>query len=521
MRLATPEEMRLAERHAMDVWHVPGLILMENAARAVAEEAMALLAGRGGGRVVLAAGPGSNGGDAFACARHLLTAGVRIDVLSLIPIGQLGGDAACNARMLTAAGIRILQADDPDCGAQARIAEADVLVDGLYGTGLSRPVAGVAADWIRWMNLSRASVLAIDVPSGVDAYSGMVRGVAVQADATVACGLLKPGLVQYPGRALAGRVRIADLGVPIERCLEARPSCHFVDERTAAPLFPARPADLHKGGAGRVLIFAGSPGMAGAAVLAAASACRTGAGLVNLSIPDAIRDAVAIQLPEAVLSRRDDAWSTATAESARPLIDQCGAVLVGPGMGRFGDPEGFLRMLFATCNRPMVLDADALRVVAASEELAHGLPPDTILTPHPAEMAALCGMTTEAVQSGRLDAARTFATRRRVVLVLKGAGTVTALPDGTTMVNATGNAGMATAGSGDCLAGIIAALLAGGAPAASAAAAGVWLHGRAGDLAADAGGSTGLMASDIVNAIREARRTADAAGARSDADGSR
>lgn len=511
MRLITPLESRSLDAFALEHWHVPGLLLMENAARMLALKAFAMDQSNPG-IVLILAGPGNNGGDALATARHLLNMGKSVRVITAAPENGYKGDAAMNADMLTRIGVHLLPLADfiRHNTLNDAFAGVSLVIDGLYGTGLSRNITGDVLDLINRVNTGKHLVLSIDIPSGVHGLTGQILGSAIVADATVTLGMPKPGLYQYPGAACSGEISVADLGIPLSLALQ-EPTVTLLDIHFIKSILRWRAPDLHKGTAGRVLMLAGSERMCGAAVLCAASAYRTGAGYVNMVVPKSISAAVTIQLPEAVLSFRREEWLEEDIHHIVELMSRAGSVAIGPGMGLEGTAVTFMKTLLQQMKKPLVCDADALRILASAPELLSFLPPRTVITPHPAEMAALCGLDTADVQKDRLHIAKSFAESYQVIVVLKGAGTVIADPNGQTYINPTGNNGMATAGSGDVLTGMIAAFLAAGADPLAAALCGCYIHGLAGDLSAK-DGTTGLMASDIVNSIRVAQQMVENGG---------
>jgi NAD(P)H-hydrate epimerase len=427
-------------------------------------------------------------------------------VVAVVDPEALTGDAAAVAAAALDGGVR-WALFHPEVALVA--GPGDVVVDALLGTGLSRAPAGAfaaAIDRIAAARAAGARVLAVDVPSGLSADTGRPLGPCVVADATVTFAFQKRGLVLHPGPAHAGVVRVADIGLPAAAAARVPPSCELLDEETARGLVPARDPGAHKGDAGRLLVVAGSPGKTGAAHLALLGALRGGAGLVTLAArPDALGPALAgrpeamsVALPgEGALGPPD---LPALLEAARGAD----ALVIGPGLPRGEGTGALLLELRRRCAVPAVLDADALNALAAEpallEELS-ALPAPLVLTPHPGEMARLCGLTLEAVQEDRIALAADRARAWRAVVMLKGARTVVAAPEGVPAVVPTGNAGLATGGTGDVLAGLCGALLAGGCPAADAARVAAWVHGAAGDLAATRFGQRGLVAGDLGDAI--------------------
>jgi len=485
--LLTPRQMEAADRHAIDGLGVPGLALMESAAGACVH---ALLERWGRpSRVVVLAGPGNNGGDGLAIARRLVGLGVAAE--AWLPLGRAKAGADCRAQlaMAEAAGVPIHEGP-PSLSS----AEDSVIVDALFGTGLARPVDGPLAGLVTAASAHR--VLAVDIPSGVSGATGVVLGAAVRADITVTFGSLKIGHVTEPGRARAGDLVLADIGIPVHQPDAPR----LLDARCLAPVRDEGSASAHKGTYGHLLVLAGGPGKVGAARLTSEAALRAGAGLVTLAIPaDVPVDSLATLAPEVMVERlpgRSGAFSLDSLEPALALASTRRAVALGPGIGTDPATVDFVRAFLGACGTPSVVDADGLNAMVGASWPAAGT---RVVTPHPGEAARLLDQPTTAVQTDRLAAARDLARATDSVAVLKGAGTVIAAPSGA-WNNPSGNPAMGTAGSGDVLTGVVGAFLARGLPAEIAATAGVHLHGLAGDRAAVSVGR-GLVASDISRAL--------------------
>lgn len=504
MRLVGAAEMRAIDRAAIEGLGIPSLQLMTRAGGAVVESAAAL-AGHDG-RFVVVTGGGNNGGDGWVAARLLHDAGRDVRVVAVVDPAALVGDAAAVADRAIEGGVP-WALFHPDVSLHA--GPGDVVVDALLGTGLSRPAAGAFAAAIERIAAARAGgarILAVDVPSGLSADTGRPLGPCVAADATVTFAFQKRGLVLHPGPSYAGAVRVADIGIPAAAAARVAPGCELLDEAAVRSLVPRRDPAAHKGDAGRLLVLAGSPGRTGAAHLALLGALRGGAGLVTLAArAEALAPALAGR-PEAMSVALPGEGPLGAADLEPLLAAAAGvdAVVAGPGIARGPGTGALLVELLRRLAVPAVLDADALNALAeapAALAALAGLPAPVVLTPHPGEMARLCGAAVEAVQAERIALAAERARAWRAVVVLKGARTVVADPDGVPGVVPTGNAGMATGGTGDVLAGLCGALLAGGCPSADAARVAAWVHGAAGDLAAARYGQRGLVAGDLGEAI--------------------
>ncbi|MFN8641122.1 MAG: NAD(P)H-hydrate dehydratase [Candidatus Binatia bacterium] len=508
MRLVTAEEMRRLDRLTI-ADGTPGHVLMERAGQGATQlllECVPRLRRRGS-RALVVAGKGNNGGDGFVIARLLKKRGVRVEVALLGRAGDVGGDAARNLRAWTR--LRGTLFEVCEAAALERLARsaaaADAVVDAVFGTGLNSPVRGLPAAAIEIINACGAPVLAVDMPSGLDADSGRPLGPAVQAEATATFGCAKLGQVQHPGVRHCGALAVVDIGLS-EAALAAVPArAALLEAVDAARLVPRREAEAHKGDCGHVLIVAGSHGHTGAAQLAARGAGRVGAGLVTVVAPDSLYPVYAAGVREAMTAALPDDGGRIRfdAERLRALVAGATAVVIGPGVGTHDGATETLRWLLAETALPLVLDADALTILARDLAPLRAAGARAVLTPHPGEMSRLAGIDTAAVQADRVGVARSFAGDHACTLVLKGARTVIAERDGHVWINPTGNPGMASGGMGDVLAGAIGGLLAQRLTPVEAACLGVYAHGLAADRAA-ADGEIGLLAGDVADAIRPA-----------------
>jgi len=506
-------QMRAVDGAIIGKLGLPGLVLMENAGRGVADIVTAERPGMAGLEVRIVCGAGQNGGDGFVVARHLARRGAKVRVLLALPPEKITGDAAIFAqvfRALAADGVIDLSRESDVDVWRRQLAPAQVVVDALFGTGLRSEVAGVPAAAIVAMNASDALRVAVDIPSGLDADSGKPHGVAVLAHVTATMGARKLGLV-LDADAPVGRVEVVDLGVAPESVLPAAlaagPLCHWLEPGMLVPVLPRRGPTGHKGTFGHLLAIAGSTGKTGAALLAGRAGLRAGAGLVTIastSPAQAALDAKVICEMTASYAEGEDADAESLAKLLA-LATRMKAALVGPGIPAGPGMAGLVRRLAAEFPLPLVIDADALNllggeVAACTAEAAA----ERILTPHPGEMARLCGSALAEIQQDRLGFARRLADKTHAVVVLKGARTVIAAPNGEAFINPTANPALGTAGSGDVLTGTIGALLAQGLSAKDAACLGVYVHGTAAELATRALGADRLVAADLPDAIARA-----------------
>lgn len=511
MRVATAEQMRRCDSLAISEYGIPGLVLMENAGQgmvAVMTEAYGGLAGR---RVTILVGPGNNGGDGLVIARLLVELGARPEVVCCCQPERLRGDAAVNLERLTLLDvvIEVCQDEEDLVWLERLLAESDLVVDALFGVGLAREVTGLYAAVIRLVNVVQVPVVAVDIPSGLDSDTGLPWGVCVRANLTCACGLAKFAHVQPPGREYVGRLVVIDIGIPPPAVDAVGVAVDLLDAALVRPWIPSRPLDGHKGTFGHLLIMAGCLGKAGAGLLCGRGALRSGVGLLTLAAPKSLVPIFQANLPEAmslVLPFSQHHFSEADHEALTAAAAGMSAVAIGPGLGTDPDTGVLVRHLYKELMLPMVVDADGLNLLAGDEVLRSPPVAPRIFTPHPGEMARLAGVTTRELQKNRLGVAREFAVQHGVFVVLKGAATVIAAPDGRLAINPTGNPGMATGGMGDVLAGIMAGLLAQRVGVWEAACLAVYIHGLAADHLVEAGRSFGFLAGEVADAVPDAFR---------------
>ena len=487
----TAAQMRAVDRAAIDRLGLPGLVLMENAGRGVVEAIARVQPRLAGARVAVVCGAGQNGGDGFVIGRHLANRGADVRLYLVAPRARVAGDARVFLEVAENQGLSIEDhaGDDSVSSWSRRLGGAAVIVDAIFGTGLRDDVRNAPAAAIEAMNGIDCLRVAVDIPSGLDADSGAVRGVAVKAHLTPTMGALKLGLV-VRAEAPVGRIEIVDLGISVETLAAAAgsagPLCRYLDKEHAESLVPRPGPSGHKGTRGHALIVAGSAGKTGAALLSARSALRAGAGLCTIASTregQQALDAKVLEEMTACYAAGSDADEQSFDQILR-LAQGVQALALGPGIPTGPGTQALVRRLAAELPLPMVIDADGLNHLR-HEAPAHLLraPAARVLTPHPGEMARLLGIETAMVQDDRLGVSRRLATATGAVVVLKGARTVVALPDGSASLNPTADAALATAGSGDVLTGVIAGLLAQRLSASDAAQLGVYAHGEA---AADA-----------------------------------
>ena len=506
MKIVTAHTMQELDRRAINEYGIPGRDLMEQAGRGCAEHILAAYGTRRSKRVVILAGKGNNGGDGYVIARYLLEKEWQVLVVVLAERDSISGDAETNLVRLPEEIVRF-------CPGEGELAEnytdelqqADVLVDALLGTGLRSDLTGVYLEAVELINAAPGKVVAVDIPTGIHGTTGRILGQTVHANMTVTFGVAKLGHVLYPAAEHVGRLVIVDIGIPPQLMQEAV-GYDFLNEKLMAPLIKHRDRQAHKGVYGHCLIVAGSTGKTGAAALAANSAVRTGSGLVTLAIPESLNQILEVKTTEAMTLPLPDAGSGhLTIHSLVALEKQLSgknALAIGPGIDRRPASVTVVQTLIETVSIPMVIDADGLNALAEDTTILHRRrSPNIVLTPHPGEMSRLLGSAIPDVAAIRISVAQEFARTFGVYVVLKGARTVIAAPDGMAAINGSGNPGMASGGMGDVLTGIIVSLLGQGYSTWNACRLGVFIHGLAGDLVAMEQGEIGMTATDLLARI--------------------
>ena len=507
--LATAELMRRFDRAAMTTAGIPGLVLMENAGRSFVDILERTTGPFAGKKSVVVCGKGNNGGDGFVIASHIANRGGDVRVILLAGSRSVHGDAKTNLdaalRMSRLRGSGVHVAELAGGRKPNFPPRSDIVVDAIFGTGFSGDVGGRELAAVNWINACGAFVASVDIPSGVDASTGTVGNAAVKADLTVAMGLAKIGHYVGEGCDRSGAVHVADISLPPSLLRAGKSPVFRVLAGDVGPMFPPRSRTANKYSAGKVLVVAGSRSFTGAPLMTAAAALRSGAGAVVLAFPSSIQHAIARRVTEVIMAPvRESGSGSFGPDSVAGVLEKAAwadAVALGPGISRDGETIAFVRELLVKLDKPVVVDADALFALAGESALLKKMKSPVILTPHTGEFAGLAGGTAADAERFRVSAARNAAGRFRSVLVLKGAPTVTADPGGSAYVNSTGNPGMATIGSGDVLTGLIAGFAARGITASRAALAGVFVHGLAGDIAAERFGAGSIIATDIAECI--------------------
>ncbi len=511
MKLVTSEEMRRIDKKAIEEIGIPSIVLMENAGLKVADAIERKYGPLKGKYVYIFAGSGNNGGDGMVVARHLFNQKVKAKIFLLAEKKNIEGDAATNLAITEKMGIPMREITSPAFmeSLEKELAKADIVVDALLGTGAKGAPRGLMKKVIDLINKHSKNTVAVDIPTGVDADRGEVRGEAIKAEYTVSLAYPKRGLYLYPGMDYAGEIEIADIGIPTGLEEDKINSELLTLSGISKKLFFRKPSS-HKGSFGHLLVIAGSPGMTGAASLTALSALRVGTGLVTLGIPEDLNPILETKLTEVMTlplpQSKDKTLCREGFEKIKDFSQKCKAMAIGPGISSTKQTKELISTIIDQLDIPLVIDADGINVLAGELSLLKKYKASLIITPHPGEMSRLVGASVEKIQRDRIGFTIALATSIGAIVVLKGARTVIASKEGNSWVNLTGNPGMATGGSGDILTGIIGGLLTQKLSSLEAAKTGVYLHGYAADLAAQKKGEISLIASDTLETIPEAIR---------------
>ncbi|MCQ4087404.1 NAD(P)H-hydrate dehydratase [Saccharibacillus sp. JS10] len=551
MRIVTPQQMKKIDRYTIETLGIPSLALMESAGRAIAEEVLEFCRPREQGSQtahlqagarpdgsskrgvtstspifedtvispfegiqhqhwLILTGKGNNGGDGLVTARYLQDAGMQVTVLCAESPSNFSEEATVQLEALRRSGITVQEASE--------LKELDFsgytgIVDALLGVGSSGEPRDPYRRLIEAANDSRLPIVAADIPSGLDADTGQTAKTCIQAKRTVCIAFLKSGLAQYPGAQAAGEVRVRAVGIPqlaADR-IDDVPNTYLITDRSLQQVLEldtsrTRAEDSHKGTYGHALIIGGSRLMSGAGLMASRAALRIGAGLVTWGLPSDLIPNIAGHVPELMVAEASegDSWNLNSADTILELADKMSVLAIGPGLGRFEEDQSWLEKIWKNTDMPLVIDADGLNILADAGDFAAkwGRREHVVLTPHPGEMGRLLGIPTAELQQDRIDSARHYAMKNGVTLVLKGARTVVASPDGAVFINTTGHPGMSTGGTGDVLTGVISGLLSQKLSPIQAAAFGVNLHGKAGERAAEKREHpASLLAGDVIESL--------------------
>ncbi len=508
MKVATAEEMQELDRKAIETYRIPGIVLMENAGRGAAEVISKTFPDLHKRKIAIIAGKGNNGGDGFVIARYLLNHGIPVRVYLLTDPKGLRGDAETNFNVFHRMKGEVLSVPSSKDYVKIKrdLERFDILVDGIFGTGLDAEVRGYYREVIDHLNMLQKPIVAIDIPSGLDADTGKPLGAAIRASLTITFGLPKIGHLIPPGLDYVGELKVIDIGIPKRLVEEEKIPTYLLEkEEIQRWLSIPRNPDTHKGDYGHLLVIAGSVGKTGAAAMACQAAMRIGAGLVTLAIPKSLNGIMEAKLTEVMTEPLPETpKQTLSLRAFSTIIRLCenkSAVVIGPGLGTYKETQSLILKLIKALTLPVILDADGLNALATQPKTLPTANRSLILTPHPGEMARLTRSQVKGILEDRIGLSRTFAQSNHVHLVLKGHRTLITSPKGDVFINPTGNPGMASGGTGDVLTGMIGGLVCQGFDILPSLQIAVYLHGMAGDLVAQEEGEKPLIATDIIEKI--------------------
>ena len=514
MKVATARQMAELDRVTIEQYGIPSLVLMENAGRSCTERILRILQEKVGvpeeASVAIVCGRGNNGGDGMVIARHLHNRGVYVEVFLLSEPDKLSADARTQHEIIRKMDLecRIIRDQEGVEDLRTYLEEVHLCVDAILGTGLSSNLEGIVRDVVETINLSLATVFAVDVPTGIDATTGRILGEAIRADYTGTFGLLKLGQVLLPGSIHCGETDIYDIGIPSKAVFDADIKTEALEERVVKSMLSIRPPDFHKGDAGRVYVIGGSPGLTGAPCLAGRAAMRMGAGLITVIVPKSLLPVVEAKLMEVMSAGGEDGGSGCFPKACIPELlektSRADFVVLGPGLGAYPGAAEFMAEIVPLIRVPFLIDADGLNALAGQVRILRQATSPCIITPHTGEMSRLTGESIEAIEASRIGSARHFAEEENVTVILKGARTIIATSKGDVFINTSGNPYMASGGMGDALSGMVAALASQGLSPTDAACAGVFLHGLSADILVRRHPMSTVSATDVIENIREA-----------------
>jgi len=502
--------MKRLDEISINEYGIPGVVLMENAGLAVVQELERLNIPEK--QVQVVCGTGNNGGDGFVIARHLYNKGWKVNISICGEAGKIRGDALINLQIARNTGIPVCSIEGDSASLpEGFIKDSPLIVDALLGTGFTGRLKGLYRETIDRINGSKACVVSVDIPSGLDADTGFSGETCVMADYTVTFQLPKAGLLMNDGPEACGDLRVKDISMPKAAIDAMKLHLNLLEEDMIRGMLPKRHRSTHKGSFGSVLAAACSRGMEGSGIMSSRAALRSGAGIVRLALPGSLQKLMCAAALEIMTMSLEDGGSGILTEECIPQLleaaEKSSALLIGPGLTDSENIRTVMAEVIKNCSIPVVIDADGLNAISKDPGILKKRRGEIVITPHPGEMARLCGCSSSDIQKDRLGFAERFSREYDVVVVLKGYRTIIALPDGTGFINPTGNPGMATAGSGDVLAGMIAGFAAQKMKLSDAALCGVFIHGAAGDRAAGKIGEYGLTAGDIIENISHTIKT--------------
>ena len=509
MKVVTSQQMREIDRKAIEENNLSGLTLMENAGLRIFQSLKNIYADLRLKRVIIFAGSGNNGGDGFVVARLLYNYGVKVKVFLLAPFNKIKNEAGENLNTINKMGVELIETETTKLEEiQRTIQNTDLIIDAILGTGLQGRVTGLKAKIIDLINVAGREVVAIDVPSGLNADTGKTVGPCIKTTHTITLALPKIGLLLFPGASYAGKVTVEDIGIPSYLLKNNKIKTNIISKETVKLLLPFRASYSHKGSFGKVLILAGSVGMTGAAYLATEAAMRSGTGIVVLGIPRSLNPIMEVKLTEVITlplpETKKQSLGKDAEETILKLMKDFSVLGIGPGISRELETQRLVRKVIQKSNIPLVVDADAIYALSKDTTILKKVRVPLVITPHPGELAKLIKKDIDYILDNQLDITREIAKKYGIVVILKGARTIITNKEGEAYINVGDNSGMATGGSGDVLTGIICSLIAQGADSFSAAITGVYIHNLAGDLARAIKGERGMIAGDILSQIPQA-----------------
>lgn len=502
MKACYAHQMREMYSRAVSEAKIPGVILMENAAIACVDELFNTFSDMMSKTVAVFCGKGNNGGDGLAIARHLYNRGVDVAVYYVCGV-DYAGDALTNYEITESLDIHTEIIEDAE-GYDFVVRAYDIVVDAIFGTGIRGAIRGVAAEIIGVINQDAKYVLSVDISSGIDSDSGEVCGICIKADKTVTFAAYKVGMFMYPGADYTGEIVVADISMPKYISNDDRYGINVTDAEFVRNIFPKRKNNSHKGDYGKLLIIAGSAGMSGAAYLSSQAAMLSGCGLVTLAVPDCINSALESKTTEVMtlpLPSSEGHLSFTATDKILEKISSFDAILIGPGLGTSDDILLILEAVLRNSSVPVIIDADAINSISKNTDLIKKCSCDLLFTPHAMEMSRLTGLEISYIEENRLDVCSEFSEEYGATVILKGHHTIVTSSDAVQYINITGNPGLAGGGSGDVLAGVTAALAARGISVGEAAAAAVYIHGLAGDIAAEKYGMESTSAQKVLDML--------------------
>ncbi len=508
----TSNEMKMCDEITINKFGVPGLLLMENAGRGVVEVVKKRYSPLADKKVLIVCGKGNNGGDGFVIARLLSNHVKKVDVLLMAQVGELKGDAKTNFVILQKWSKKLSKRIKLYRFSKKTLKKLNgyqIIIDAIFGTGFNGSVKKPYFEIIKWLNSQQASIVAVDIPSGVNGTTGEVENCAVCAEITITFGNLKSGLVCNKGRINSGALEVIDIGIPAEVTKKIKSPTLLIEQSDIQKILPKRSIFAHKYSVGKVFALAGSTGLTGAAAMCSTSALRAGAGAVMLGVPDVVYPILAKKLTEVMTyplpSTKDGALSLDAFEPILEKLNWADVVIIGPGLSQSPETQKLIVKILFECKGKILIDADGLNAIASTGAgKLKSFKSEFILTPHVGEFSRLTNLSANEIERNRISIVREYSKKFNSVVLLKGVPTVTSAQNGVVVINSTGNSGMATAGAGDVLSGIIAALWAQGMNAFDAATTGAFIHGLSGDLVKNKIGERSLIANDLIEILPEA-----------------